>query len=322
MTIPTMKPRLLQICRYPGDLGQRLAAAYDVKLLAEEADPAAYLAAHGGEFVAVATSAAFGITNEQVAALLQLRVISSYGVGLDKIDVAFAASRGVVVGYTPEVLNDCVADLAFALLLDIARGLSAGDRYVRRGDWGRAGGAPFPLQRKVSGARLGIVGLGRIGRTIARRASGFEMDLRYHSRRPVEDVAWTHEPSLKALAGWADYLVVITAGGAATRHLIDEGVLEALGPEGFLINVSRGTVVDEAALVRALQQRRIAGAALDVFEREPKVPAELFALDNVVLLPHVASATRETRQAMADLVVENLRSFFADGRLKAQAPRP
>jgi len=174
----------------------------------------------------------------------------------------------------------------------------------------------------VSGARLGIVGLGRIGSTVAGRALGFEMSVRYHNRRPVPGAPWSYEPSLLALAAWADYLVVIAAGGAGTRHLINAEVLDALGPRGFLINVSRGSVVDEAALVSALVGKRIAGAGLDVFEKEPEVPAELLALDNVVLLPHIASATQETRQAMADRVADNLESFFREGRLVSPAPLP
>ncbi|HEV7915079.1 MAG TPA: 2-hydroxyacid dehydrogenase [Albitalea sp.] len=319
------RPRLLQNLRLMPALEARLAGAYDLHRLADEGDPQAYLAAHGGEFVGLVTSAAVGANEALIGALPNLRVISSFGVGLDKLDLKAAQQRGIAVGYTPDVLNDCVADLAFGLMLDVARGLSAADRYVRRGAWLGAGtpaSAPFPLGRKVSGARLGIVGLGRIGRTIARRAVGFEMDLRYHSRRPVADVPWLHEPSLLALAQWADYLVVIAAGGAGTHHLVDAAVLDALGPRGFLVNVSRGSVIDEAALVRALLDKRIAGAGLDVFENEPRVPEELLALDNVVLLPHIASATVETRQAMADRVVDNLDLFFSEGRLLSAAPPP
>jgi lactate dehydrogenase-like 2-hydroxyacid dehydrogenase len=312
-----MKPHLLQNLKLPPALEARLAAAFEMHRLVDEADPQAFLAARGGEFVGLVTSAGVGASAELMAALPRLRVISSFGVGTDKLDLAAAAQRGIAVGYTPDVLNDCVADLAFGLLLDAARGLSAADRYVRRGAWLGAGSpasAPFPLGRKVSGARLGIVGLGRIGQTIARRASGFDMAVRYHSRRPVAGVPWLHEPALQALAGWADYLVLITAGGVGTRHLVNAEVLDALGPRGFLINVSRGSVVDEAALVRALVDKRIAGAGLDVFENEPRVPAELLALDNVVLLPHIASATQETRQAMADRVFDNLQAFFSTGR--------
>ena len=312
-----MTIRLINVGRLPPALEARLAQSYDLTTLAEEADSAAYLAVHGGEFEALVTSAATGVDVALLAALPRLRVISNFGVGLDKVDVAAAHARGIALGYTPDVLNDCVADIAFGLMLDAARGMSAADRYVRRGDWLKG---PFPLARKVSGARLGLVGLGRIGRTIAQRSSGFEMPVRYHSRRPVDGVAWVHEPSLLELARWADFLVIITAGGPATRHLVNAEVLDALGPDGFLINVARGSVIDEAALVQALADRRIAGAGLDVFEDEPRVPAALMALDNVVLLPHIASATRETRQAMADRVFDNLQSFFAEGRLVSAAP--
>lgn len=312
-----MRTRLINVGRLPPALEARLAQSYDLSTLADQADPAAYLAAHGGEFEALVTSAATGVDAAMLAALPRLRVISNFGVGLDKVDVAAAHARGIAVGYTPDVLNDCVADIAFGLMLDAARGMSAADRFVRRGDWLQS---PFPLARKVSGARLGLVGLGRIGRTIAQRSTGFEMPVRYHSRRPVDGVAWVHEPSLLELARWADFLVVITAGGPATRHLVNAEVLDALGPDGFLINVARGSVIDEPALVQALADRRIAGAGLDVFEDEPRVPAALVALDNVVLLPHIASATRETRQAMADRVFDNLQSFFAEGRLVSAAP--
>jgi hydroxypyruvate reductase len=316
-----MTHRVLQNVRLPPALEARLAAEYNLHRLTDEADPQAFLAAHGAEFTGMVSSAAVGVSAGLMAALPNLRVISSFGVGLDKLDVAAAHQRGIVVGYTPDVLNDCVADLAFGLMLDVARGISAGDRFVRRGDWtsGTPAAPKFPLGRKVSGAKLGIVGLGRIGRTIARRAIGFEMDVRYHSRRPVDGAAWPHEPSLLALARWADYLVIITAGGTATRHLVNAEVLDALGHDGFLINVARGSVIDEAALVRALVDKRIAGAGLDVFQNEPNVPAELMALDNVVLLPHIASGTVETRQAMADRVFDNLQGFFKDGHMLSPA---
>jgi len=308
---------LLNNGRLPPALIERLKAAYAWHDLTAEADRAAFLARHGAQFSAVVTSAGIGIDAALISALPNLRVISSFGVGLDKIDLATAHARGIAVGYTPDVLNDCVADTAFGLLIDVARGMSAADRFVRRGDWLQGN---VPIGRKVSGARLGLIGLGRIGRTIAERSTGFGMPVRYHSRRPVADAPWAHEPSLIELARWADFLVVITAGGSATRHLVNAAVLDALGPEGFIVNVARGSVIDEAALVRALAEGRIAGAGLDVFEDEPRVPTALMALDNVVLLPHIASATRETRQAMADRVVDNLQAFFADGRLVSAAP--
>ena len=310
------KHRVLNIGRLPPALNARLAQAFDVTVLAEQPDTAGFLAAQGASFAGVATSAAVGIDAAMLGALPNLKAVSSFGVGLDKVDVAAAAARGVMVGYTPDVLNDCVADTAFGLLIDVARGFSAADRYVRRGAWLTA---PFPLTRKVSGGKLGLVGLGRIGRTIAQRSTGFEMAVRYHSRRVVAGVPWQHEASLLDLARWADFLVVITAGGAATKHLVNAEVLDALGPQGFIVNVARGSVIDEAALVQALQDKRIAGAGLDVFEDEPRVPESLFALDNVVLLPHVASGTVETRQAMADRVFDNLQLFFAEGRMLSAA---
>jgi lactate dehydrogenase-like 2-hydroxyacid dehydrogenase len=308
----TDRPVLLQALPLLPSLERALAESYSVhRLPPPGAERAAFLAARGAEFSGLVTSAAAGADAALLAALPNLRVVSSFGVGLDKLDLAAAARRGIPVGYTPDVLNDCVADLAFGLLLAIGRRIPEGERFVRAGRWAAQPASPFPLGRRVSGARLGIVGLGRIGRTVAKRASGFEMEVRYHNRRPLQDVEWTYEPELVELARWCDFLVVITAGGPGTRHLIDAAVLEALGPKGFLVNVARGTVVDEAALVQALQDKRIGGAALDVFEREPHVPEALFALDNVVLVPHIASATVQTRQAMAQRVLDNLEAFFA-----------
>lgn len=313
-------PVLLQTVALLPSLERQLAERYTVhRLPPPGAERAAFLAARGAEFEGLVTSAATGFDAALLAGLPKLRVISSFGVGLDKMDLPAAQQRGLPVGYTPDVLNDCVADLAFGLLLAIGRRIPEADRFVRAGRWEAKPATPFALGRQVSHARLGVVGLGRIGRTIARRASGFDMDVRYHSRRPVDGVEWQHEPQLVELARWADFLVVITAGGAETRHLVDDQVLDALGPKGYVINVARGSVIDEAALVRALQEKRIAGAALDVFEREPHVPPELFTLDNVVLVPHIASATVQTREAMAKRVLDNLEAFFAGQALPSAA---
>ncbi len=311
--------RILQHGRLMPYLEQALAARYDLHPLYNEADPAAFLRAHGGEFTGLATSARSGADRTLMQALPNLKVISSFGVGYDVFDLAYARERDIPIGYTPDVLNDCVADTAFGLLMDAARQFSAADRFVRRGKWLKAG---YPLTTRVSGKRLGIVGLGRIGRVVARRAGGFDMDIRYHNRNKVADVPYAYEPTLMGLAEWADFLVVISAGGAATRHLISADVLRALGPQGFLINVSRGSVVDEQALVKALQTGQIAGAGLDVYEDEPNVPPALFALDNVVLLPHVASGTHETRRAMADRVLDNFAGYFANGVVPVAVPNP
>lgn len=313
----TDKPRVLQLGRLTPWLEKQLAADFDLTLLAQQPDARAYLAEHGAGFVAAVTSAAVGIDAALIESLPKLQVISSFGVGLDKIDLGAAARRGIPVGYTPEVLNDCVADTAFTLLLDVARRATEADRFVRRGGWLNE---KFPLATRVSGKRLGIVGLGRIGRTIARRASGFDMEIRYHNRRPAEGVSFGYEPSLVELARWADFLVIAAAGGAESRNLVSAEVLDALGPQGFLVNIARGTVVDEAVLVQYLREKRIAGAGLDVYVDEPRVPEALLQLDNAVLLPHVASATHETRQAMSALVLENLRAFFGEGKLKVAAP--
>jgi lactate dehydrogenase-like 2-hydroxyacid dehydrogenase len=308
-----MKPRILQNGRLMPSLETQLAAEFDVHPLWKEADPAAFLAERGGEFVGLVTSARVGADAALIDALPALKVISSFGVGYETLDIEAAKRRGVAVSNTPDVLTDCVADLAFGMVIDVARGMSAGDRFVRRGDWERTS---FPLATRVSGKRLGVLGLGRIGQAIAQRSTGFQMEVRYHSRRPVNGMAWGFEASPVALAEWADFLVVACAGGPATRHLVSADVIEALGPNGYVINISRGSVIDERALVDALVGKRIAGAALDVFENEPHVPTELLTLDNVVLLPHIGSGTHETRHAMNELVLSNLRSYFARGALE------
>lgn len=307
-----MKPRILQNGRLMASLESALAERYDLHPLWREADPKRFLAAHGGAFVGLATSARFGADRALIDALPALEVIANFGVGVDTIDLDAARERGIAVSNTPDVLTDCVADLAFGLLIDVARRLSAADRFVRRGDWLKG---QFPLAVRVSGKKLGVVGLGRIGAAIARRAGGFDMRVRYHNRNPVAGSPYEHEASLPALASWADFLVIACSGGAATKHLVSRAVIDALGPRGFLINIARGSVLDEEALVDALLGDRIGGAALDVFEDEPNVPPALIALDSVVLLPHIASATNETRQAMADCVLANLASWFDSDRL-------
>jgi hydroxypyruvate reductase len=309
-----MKPKVLQYGRLMGSLEKQLVEAFDLTRLADQPDAKAFLAARGREFTGLATG---GFADAAlIESLPSLKVISSFGVGVDRIDLKAAAARGIPVGNTPDVLNDCVADLAIALMIDVARGIGASERYLRAGQWPKA---PYPLQRRMSSKKLGIVGLGRIGHAIAKRALAFDMDIRYHNRRPVLDTSIAHEPSLHELARWCDFLLLMVPGGAATHHLVNDAVLDALGPEGYLINIARGSVVDEPALVRALKDKRIAGAALDVFENEPQVPAELMVLDNVVLVPHIGSATIETRGAMAQRVFDNLKSYFDTGKLVSQA---
>jgi lactate dehydrogenase-like 2-hydroxyacid dehydrogenase len=269
------------------------------------------------EVVAAITSSRFGVTNEQMDAMPSLRAIVHFGVGYETTDVDYARSRGIVVSNTPDVLTDCVADLAVGGLIDVLRRMTAADRFLRRGAWQNG---QFPLATKVTGKRVGILGLGRIGRAIAHRLTAFDTVLSYHSRNPVPDVPYTYADSPTALAEAVDVLVVATSGGPATAGLVSADVLTALGPAGYLVNIARGSVVDEPALVAALKSERIAGAALDVFADEPNVPADLLDMDNVVLLPHIASATVETREAMGELAFRNLHQFLTDGTLVTPVP--
>ena len=310
------RPRILQNGPQLPALEKQLGEHFDVHALHQENDRDAFLAANGASFVGIVTSARYGANAALMDALPNLRVISSFGVGLDTIDVNHAKARGIQIGYTPDVLNDCVADTAVGLLIDTARRFSESDRYLRAGKWAKA---PFPMSTKVSGKRIGILGLGRIGKVVAKRASGFDMEVRYHNRRKDPSVPYTYMETLKGLAEWADFLVVVSAGGPETRHLVSAEILAALGPKGFVINVARGSVIDQDALVRALQDGTIAGAGLDVYDNEPNISEVLFSLDNAVLLPHLASGTHETRAAMAALTFDNLAAFFSNGRVKVAA---
>jgi len=265
---------------------------------------------HGPAIRGVATRGRDRLDAALLARLPALEVIANYGVGYDSIDVAAAARRGIVVTNTPEVLNDEVADFAVALLLATVRRLPQADRFVRAGRWLQGN---FPLGPTLRDRTVGLVGMGRIGKRIAQRLSAFEVPIVYHSRTARPDVPYRHHPELLAMAKEVDILLAILPGGPATKGLIDAPVLAALGPDGILINVARGSVVDEPALVEALRSGTILAAGLDVFADEPRVPQALLELDNVVLLPHVGSATHHTRGLMGRLVVDNLLAWF-DGR--------
>lgn len=303
------RPTVLQVGRFPTRFNERLQRDYQLIRLWEQQD---FIAERGAEVDIVVTSARYGCSAEQLAQMPNLKAICSFGVGHDSIAVEEAKARGIPISTTPEVLNECVADTAIGLIIDTARQFAASDQHVRQGKWLKG---QYPLTRKVSGKKLGIVGFGRIGKEIAKRAAGFDMDIRYHNRRPDPSADYGYEADLKALASWADFLVLACPGGASTHHLIDAEVLAALGAEGILVNISRGSVVDEQALVAALQAGTLGGAGLDVFEDEPRVPEALFAMPNVVLLPHVGSATEETRLAMENLVFDNLDAFIERGEL-------
>ena len=264
----------------------------------------------GARIRAVMTRGGEKVPAELIDRLPKLEIIANLGVGYDKVDVAAAARRGVVVTNTPGVLTDEVADFTVGLLLATIREIPQADRYVRAGGWSEK---PFRLTASLRDRTIGLVGMGEIGQAIARRLEPFGRPIAYHARRRVDGLPYAHYPSALALAGAVDTLIVIVPGGAATNRMIDADVLAALGPSGLLINVARGSVVDEAALVRALTDRTIAGGGLDVFEREPQPSPELLGLANVVLCPHVGSGTVHTRGRMAALGAENLISWF-EGR--------
>ena len=310
------KPDLLTVAKLAPFLMEPLQGAFTVHERLHEQDAAAFERI-APRIRAICGSGESKVPAELMARLPALEIISIMGVGYDGVDVAAAKARGVMVAHTPDVLNDDVADLALALMLNVARRIPQADQYLRLGRW-PAG--PMPLARKMSGARLGIVGMGRIGQAIAARALAFGMSIAYTARSAKPTLPYAFHATPSALAAASDFLVVITPGGAATRKLIDADVLRALGPNGYLINVARGSVVDEAALIEALQEGRIAGAGLDVFENEPNVPEALRALDNVVLVPHIGSATTQTRHAMAARAFANLQAHFAGQPLPSAVP--
>jgi len=247
-------------------------------------------------------------------ALPKLEIISNFGVGVDQIDLEAAKQRKIIVTNTPDVLNDCVADTAIALVLNTLRKFPQCEAYLRAGSWLKG---PYPLCTSLGGKVLGVLGLGRIGEAIAKRAQAFGMTIRYHNRTK-KNVPYPYDPDPVTLAKNSDVVVVVTPGGAGTANLINAAVLDALGPEGYLVNVARGSVVDEPVLLKYLQENKIAGVGLDVFADEPRVPEAFFKLDNTVLFPHVASATVETRKAMGDLQVENLHLHFAGKPVKTR----
>ncbi len=286
------------------------AAHFRLLRLWECEDREQALAARGAEVRAVVTGGHLRLDGARLDQLPNLEIVANCSVGYDSVDVDAAAERGVVVTHTPGVLDRDVADTAIALLLMTVRELTRAERYLRAGRWPAA---PYPLSpTSLAGRRMGILGLGRIGEAIARRAEAFGLAVGYHNRRR-KDVPYRYYPSLQEMAEDVDVLVVAAPGGASTRHLVDAGVLRALGRDGVLVNIGRGSVVDQRALVAALRSGTILGAGLDVYEDEPHVPAELLALENAVLLPHVAAASVPTRRAMGQLVVDNLVSWFGSG---------
>ena len=257
------------------------------------------------------------VDRKLLAMFPNVKMISIFGVGYDGIDVAAVQERGIRVTHTPDVLTDDVADLAMGLILSIGRRIPQSDKFVRNGDWVSE---PFTMTHKVTGTRLGVVGLGRIGQAIAKRAAAFDMSIAYTGRRAKTNAPFRYYPTASELAANSDYLVVAVPGGDDTKNMINAQVLKALGPKGIVVNIARGSVIDQTALLQALKDKSIAGAGLDVFWDEPNIDPQFFKLQNVVLTPHNGSNTHETRRAMADLALANLKAFFEERPLLTLIP--
>jgi hydroxypyruvate reductase len=301
---------LLQVSVLPPFLMERLEQEYTIHDFIDPADPDALLEEVGPKIRGILAGGMKGPNANLINRLPNLEIISSFSVGFDATDVVAAQARGVIVTHTPEVLTGDVADLAMAFILMAPRRIGESERFLREGKWlqGR-----MDLGTTVRGKRLGILGLGRIGKAVARRAEVFGLQIGYFDIKPMGDLAYRSYATLMDLAEASDILLVACEGGEANRSVVSSEVIEAIGPKGFLVNTARGPIVDQAALVAALEDGKLAGAALDVFDGEPQVPAKMMAMENVVLTPHIASSTHETRRAMGDLVYDNLRAHF-DGK--------
>ncbi|MBW1767476.1 MAG: 2-hydroxyacid dehydrogenase [Deltaproteobacteria bacterium] len=306
----SMKPDILQIEPIISDPISSLNNYFTIHNYWEADDSQSFIADLANRIRGIVTHGGIGAGAELIGSLPKLEIISCFGVGVDAIDLDAANAHNVIVTNTPDVLTDDVADLAIALILATAREIPQCDRFIRADRW-KEGTMRFGT--KVSGKTVGIIGLGRIGHAFAKRAEAFDLSVCYYDPREDPDVGYRHYSDLRTMAADCEFLVLTCIGGQATNNIVNAEILQALGPKGFLINVSRGSTVDESALITALQGGTIAGAGLDVFANEPHLPAELLASDNVVVLPHQGSATHETRNAMGQLVVDNLRAYF-EGR--------
>lgn len=304
------KPHILQVGPYPEWDQTPLDAAFHMHRYFEAADKPAFLAEHGPKVRGIATRGELGANAAMIAACPNLEVISVYGVGYDAVDLAACKARGIRVTNTPDVLTNDVADLGVAMMLVQSRGMIGAEGWVRDGSWAAKG--LYPLQRRVWGKRAGVLGLGRIGFEVAKRLAGFDMEIAYSDVAPKDFAkGWEFIADPVALAARSDFLFVTLAASAATRHIVGAQVIEALGPQGMLINISRASNIDEEALLAALESGRLGSAALDVFEGEPKLNPRFLTLPNVLLQPHHASGTYETRQAMGKLMRDNLTAHFA-----------
>jgi len=302
------KPHILQMGSFPAWDQTPLDAAFHVHRYFDAGDKVAFLANVGADVRAIATRGDLGANAAVIAACPKLEVISVYGVGYDAVDMAACRARGIRVTNTPDVLTDDVADLAVAMMLAQARGVVGADAFVRDGSWTKG---PFPLRHRVSGRRAGILGLGRIGFAIAHRLAAFGMQISYAATGLKDTPGWVYQPDPVALAENCDFLFVALAASSATRHIVNADVIAAVGPEGMIINISRAANVDEEALLAALETGSLGSAALDVFESEPLLNPRFLSLPNVLLQPHVGSATTDTRRAMGQLMRDNLTAHFA-----------
>ncbi|MER8523650.1 2-hydroxyacid dehydrogenase [Mesorhizobium sp. M1076] len=292
---------------YPDwDMGD-LEAKYRVHKLWQSEDKDALLSSHAGAIRAIATRGELGASAALMAKLPQLEIVSCYGVGTDAIDLAYARANGIRVTNTPDVLTEDVADIGIGLLLAVARKIPQADAYVRDGSWRKGN---MGLVTRVCGKRLGIVGMGRVGAAVAKRAAAFDCTISYFDNRKRDDLPYTFVSDLLELASDSEFLIVTLAGGESTKHMINASVLAALGADGIVINISRGSTIDETALLAALESSAIKGAGLDVFWNEPTIDERFLKLTNVVLQPHHASGTVETRKAMGQLVRDNLAAHF------------
>jgi hydroxypyruvate reductase len=304
-----MKPEILMIAPMMPQVMTALESAYTVHKLWNATDRQAFVTDVSQRVRGVATNGSVGIGGEVINALPNLEIIACYGVGVDAIDLLTAKTRGILVTTTPDVLTADVADMAVGLMIATSRRLVRGDKYVRNLEWGQLG--EMPLTRRVTGKRAGIVGLGRVGKALAKRLNAFDMHISYTDVAAQSDQPYQFVKNLIELAHSSDFLIVTAAGGAGSRNMINQTVLESLGAKGTLINVSRGSIVDEEALVAALENGTLGAAGLDVFFNEPHVPEALFKFENVVLMPHHSSGTVESRSLMGDLIVGNLAAHFA-----------
>jgi lactate dehydrogenase-like 2-hydroxyacid dehydrogenase len=303
-----MKPDIIFTGKGHAATQATLEAEFTVHKLFEAKDPAAFLKERAGKVRGIASFGHLRVDGKLMDQLPKLEVICNFGVGVDQINLDDAKARNIIVTNTPDVLNECVADTALALILNTVRKFPQSEQHLRAGKWAASG--PYPLATSLGGKVLGILGLGRIGEAIAKRAMACGMTIRYHNRNR-KSVPYPYDPDPVTLAKNCDVLMVVTPGGPETQKLVNAKVLDAVGPQGYVCNIARGSVIDEPVLLRYLQERKIAGAGLDVFVDEPNVPPAFFTLDNAVLFPHVGSATQETRKAMGDLQIENLRLHFA-----------